>query len=393
MPKILQDSQVVYVEPNAIAGEDDFSAMGYGSKKAPSNEDFCIIVDLDVEVKGRTYSSSLTTGDNIRRMEYTSSNVSGEKVKFMSGTKIYLDKDKTKYVTSLTTNYTDTHLRDIEKGGTCEMFGIKSIDINYNNFMVPDVTIQFTDVRGVSLFAQEETRHNVVQNGVTASVNNDLEGSFFKCFFSFPYPKFTLRVKGFYGQMVSYELTCSDWRATFDSHTGSYNVTAKFLGYAFGFLTELMANAVLAAPYSEYIGKDYWAANNGSRFYVFNQNGIKMPMKTFGEICSGFTSVKQSVEKALEEGNIEDFNIDSETKKKLIDPNLGKVKDAYDAFIAETRKLRDVIAPGGTNANYSQRGNGGRDTYAKVENGNSFLIIVDDRSWFGKDKTSQFSSL
>lgn len=386
MPKILQDSQVVYVEPNAIAGEDDFSAMGYGSKKAPSNEDFCIIVDLDVEVKGRTYSSSLTTGDNIRRMEYTSSNVSGEKVKFMSGTKIYLDKDKTKYVTSLTTNYTDTHLRDIEKGGTCEMFGIKSIDINYNNFMVPDVTIQFTDVRGVSLFAQEETRHNVVQNGVTASVNNDLEGSFFKCFFSFPYPKFTLRVKGFYGQMVSYELTCSDWRATFDSHTGSYNVTAKFLGYAFGFLTELMANAVLAAPYSEYIGKDYWAANNGSRFYVFNQNGIKMPMKTFGEICSGFTSVKQSVEKALEEGNIEDFNIDSETKKKLIDPNLGKVKDAYDAFIAETRKLRDIIAPGGTNANYSQRGNGGRDTYAKVENGNSFLIIVDDRSWFGKDK-------
>ena len=109
-------------------------------------------------------------------------------------------------------------------------------------------------------------------------------------------------------------------------------------------------------------------------------------MKTFGEICAGFTSVKQSVEKALEEGNIEDFNIDSETKKKLIDPNLGKVKDAYDAFIAETRKLRDIIAPGGTNANYSQRGNGGRDTYAKVENGNSFLIIVDDRSWFGKDE-------
>ena len=383
MPKILQDSQVVYVEPNAVAGEDDFFAMGDGSMKAPANEDYCIIVDLDVEIKGRTFSSTMNSGKDTIRMEYQSSNVSGEKIKFMEGTKIYLNKDKTKYVTSLTTNYTDIHLKDVENGGTCEMFGIKSIDINYNNYMVPDVTIQFTDVRGVSLFAQEEMRHNVVQNGVTASANNSIEGSFFKCFFTFPYPKFTLRVKGFYGQMVSYELTCSDWRASFNSSTGSYDVTAKFIGYAFSFLNDLMANAVLAAPYSEYLGKDYWEANNGSRFYVFDSNGIKVPMKTLGEICKEFNTVKEIVDKKLEETTVDDLNLDEDTKKALNNPNLGKIKDCYDAFVTETKKLRDLIAPGSTKENYSQRGNAGRDTYARVENGNSFVVVIDN---FNDDK-------
>lgn len=377
MPKILQDSQVVYVEPNAVAGEDDFFAMGDGNMKAPANEDYCIIVDLDVEVKGRTFSSTMNSGKDTIRMEYQSSNVTGEKVRFMEGTKIYLDKEKTKYITSLTTNYTDTHLNDIKNGGTCEMFGIKSIDINYNSYMVPDVTIQFTDVRGVSLFAQEEMRHNVVQNGVTASANNGIEGSFFKCFFTFPYPKFTLRVKGFYGQMVSYELTCSDWRSSFNSSTGSYDVTAKFIGYAFSFLTDLMANAVLAAPYSEYLGKDYWEANNGSRFYVFDSNGIKVPMKTLGEICKEFNTVKEIVNKKMEEATVDDLNLDEETKKALINPDLSHVKEAYDAFIAETKKLRDLVAPGSVKENFSQRGNTGRDTYARVENGNSFVVTID----------------
>ena len=114
--------------------------------------------------------------------------------------------------------------------------------------MVPEVTIQFIDVRGVSLFAQEEMRHCMAKNGIGGVDDTSVEGSFFKCFFTFPYPKFTLKVKGFYGEMVSYELTCSDFRAAFDSNTGNFNVTAKFIGYAFSFLNDIMTNALLAAP-------------------------------------------------------------------------------------------------------------------------------------------------
>ena len=368
MPKILQENQVVYVEPNAIAGEDDFSAMGGGAMKAPSYEDYCIIVDLDVEVKGRTFSSSLNTGKDILRMEYTSSENNGERVKFMQGSKIYLDKEKKKYITSLTTDYTNTHLRDIENGGTCEMFGIKSIDISYNNFMVPDVTIQFTDVRGVSLFAQEEARHNITQGGMEAVANNDIEGSFFKCFFTFPYPKFTLRVKGYYGQMVSYELSCADFRCTFDSATGSFNVTANFIAYAFSFLTDLMANAVLAAPYSDYLGKEYWEANNGSRFFVYDSNGCKQPMVTLGELCKKFENVKASVESGLTEENIDSLGLSKEDKDALISPDLGEIKKEYDALIAQIGKIKPLIAIG----------NKDRDTFQNIDGTNSYFIISDN---------------
>ena len=106
--------------------------------------------------------------------------------------------------------------------------------------MVPEVTIEFVDVRGVALFAQKEyyeTNKNI-DNAVSSGNKVDVANTFFQCFFTFPYPKFTLMVKGFYGQPVSYELTCADFRARFDSSTGNFSCTAKFVGYHFSFLND-----------------------------------------------------------------------------------------------------------------------------------------------------------
>ena len=199
MSKILQENKVLYIEPNAIDDTTKYTTSAGSVTKAPSLEDYCIVVDLEVEIKGRTYNSSKNGNSKNLTMEWQSRN-SGQTVRFMEGSKIYTDSSKSSYVNSLTTNYTDIFLKDVEKQGTAEMFGINSIDISYNNFMVPEVTIQFTDVRGVSLFAQEEMRHNLVRNGMEGVANNDIEGSFFKCFFTFPYPRFTLKVKGYYGK-------------------------------------------------------------------------------------------------------------------------------------------------------------------------------------------------
>ena len=188
MPNLIKSGQVIYVEPNM---ESDFTSYdttnGGVVAKSVDLEDLSISVDLEVEVKGRTYMSSNNGNQNNITVTWQSS-AEGESISFFQGTKIPPVNGKS--VNSLTTNYTDCHLVDIQKDGTAEMFGIKSIDINYNNFMIPEVNIQFTDVRGVSLFAQEEMRHNVAQNDMTGLINNNIEGSFFKCFFTFPYPRF-----------------------------------------------------------------------------------------------------------------------------------------------------------------------------------------------------------
>jgi hypothetical protein len=118
--------------------------------------------------------------------------------------------------------------------------------------------MDFTDIKGVSLFAPEELRHNATHKNISGVANKDIAGSFFKAFFTTPYPKFTLYVKGFYGQPVSYELMCQDFRADFEPRTGNFKAKANFVGYSFAFLNDIVMNALIAAPYSDYLGQYYW---------------------------------------------------------------------------------------------------------------------------------------
>lgn len=346
MSRLKETQQVIYVEPNIMDETTSYQAGGgLQVNKTPDLEDMCIAVDLEVELKGRTYSSTNSNSDTIKMTWQSSHN--GEKVGFMRGSKVYVDKAKTKYFNNLTTNYTDIFLTDITGAEpTNEMFGIKSIDIQYNNFMVPQVTIVFTDVRGVSLFAREELRHNIVSNGVTSSANNDIEGSFFKCFFTFPYPKFTLRVKGFYGQVAAYELTCSDFRAVFDSNTGSFEVTAQFTGYAFSFLGDVMVNQIVAAPYSNYIGAQYWEDNcNNGRFYVLGKNGSKVPMIKLGVLINKLKNVQQEVNDKLSEENIQNTIStalgDDSKGQQAIDSSISPIRTKYNSYIQQLQEFAD----------------------------------------------------
>jgi hypothetical protein len=375
MANILQENKVIYIEPNAIDGMTlpNDSTDGSYVYKTPNEEDMCTVVDLEVELKGRTYNGSTDGNSENIQMEWQSS-TTGQTINFMKGSKIYTDSSKTSYINSLTTSYTDIYLKDIQNHGTAEMFGIKSIDIAYNNFMIPEVTIQFVDVRGVSLFAQEEMRHNIVRDGISATANPDIEGSFFKAFFSFPYPKFTLKVKGFYGKMVAYELSCTDFRAEFDSNAGNFNVTAKFLGYGFSFLNDLTVNALVAAPYCEYDGKKYWEDNLGTRFKVTDKNGAEVSMVKLGDIVKKFNEIQQSVNQALqEEGYIEpkpgatsttntSGNTSGETKDTR-SADITQLKADYEALI---QKLHQIKPPSPKNG----------DCMIRVEGSNSFCLIT-----------------
>ena len=346
MALIKQDEQVIYVEPNAMDDITLYNTQNGKVYKSTELENLCISVDLEVEVKGRTFATSKNAASSNVQMSWQSS-ANGQTVRFMKGTKIPTGQNKDGFVNSLTTNYTDCFLYDVESEGTCEMFGIKSIDISYNNFMVPEVTIQFIDVRGVSLFAQEEMRHCMVKNGIGGVDDTSVEGSFFKCFFTFPYPKFTLKVKGFYGEMVSYELTCSDFRAVFDSNTGNFNVTAKFIGYAFSFLNDIMTNALLAAPYSTYLGSQYWEDNNGGRFSIKNSAGADVPMKKLGEICEEYKKIKAAVEEAFESEGATEFVRKAkgdEAAKKVNDGELLAFREPYNSLISELSEICKKIS-------------------------------------------------
>lgn len=272
---------VCYVEPNWVY-------------RAP--EDYSIYVDLMVITKGKTVTSSKSGKEDVIVMEWVADG-SSEKVNLMGGSSIRFEGGETR---SLTTNYTNTYLSDLREGEvTTEMFGIESIDIDFNSYYVPQVTIQFTDIRGVSLFSMAEMNHGNYYNMNDVTVGSDLSRSLFNSFFSFPYPTYKLLVKGFYGNPVTFTLSCSDFRASFDASTGCFKATVKFVGNTFSFFNDLSFNALLCSPYSDAGGKEYWEARKQDKdndFYLVGENNDKVEIPTLAELLGSMTNLENKIE-------------------------------------------------------------------------------------------------
>ena len=87
---------------------------------------------------------------------------------------------------------TQRKVKRIKNNEDTQLFGITSIDIKQNPSYTPTVKISMVDIQGRALFEQGEN-------------------SPYSCFMQFPYPMFTLTVKGYYGKAVRYELMLLDF--------------------------------------------------------------------------------------------------------------------------------------------------------------------------------------
>lgn len=211
-------------------------------------EDYCISVDLTVKFDDRNSLGPVGKSGNVGKV-YTFSSDRGT-INFIGGTNGFL-----------TTNFTDIYASNPEKN-TNECLGIESINIAYNSWYVPQVSIKFVDVRGASLMGPQEQGYvNTLRSDMATGhkTNTAIEGgSFFKALFSFPYPMFKLKVKGFYGKEVTYNLSVEDFQANFNSDNGNFEVDVRFIGYMFGVYTDIPMNYLMVAPYIKDVGDVYW---------------------------------------------------------------------------------------------------------------------------------------
>ena len=244
--------RIIYVEPNDIFGSVD------GIPLTPDYTDLCISFDLIVEVVSRLRANSATISkdaeDNSTKtyvISWTSKYGENEEtgpnyVSFMGGEN-YGVKDGSSY---LTTYYVDSHYNEFKNRTIVEGLGVESLSITFETYYAPTVKIRFIDVRGASIFGREEVLH---EDEVLK------EDNIWGCFFTFPYPKYKLQVKGFYGRAVTYQLCCTDFRAQFNSQTGNYEIDMSFVGYDFGLLADLPLQYVIAAPNCKYADTEsFW---------------------------------------------------------------------------------------------------------------------------------------
>ena len=248
--------RIRYIEPT------NFFSQQEGTYSDAINfpyEDYNMAVDLSIEVADR-YSCGLgkETGE-VKKIVYSTDNGT---LSFFGGTRGYSSTAK-QDDSYLTANFTDISMVTPESN-TSECLGIESIDITYNSWMYPQVVIRFVDVRGATVMLPSE-------KGYYSRNDIGMASSVYKSFFTFPYPIFTLRVKGFYGKGVTYKLAVEKTALDFDSNTGNFNITVTFIGYMFGIYADMPMTYLAIAPFIPE-GRKYWNQKVESGVFRFKSS-------------------------------------------------------------------------------------------------------------------------
>lgn len=272
-------SRIVYTEPNFVN-----STSSTGAEFSVPLEDLCISVNLLAEVSNR-FTYGVKGGENETYLMSWGSNDKNE-VSFLSGVKLDRNSDD-RY---LTTYFTDITYEDVKGGKVIEGLGIESIDINFESWYTPTVVIKFIDVRGSSMLTPNEYGQEV--NNETYVTSEKL----YKCFFTFPYPKFKLCVKGFYGKPVTFQLTCSKFTGSFNSTNGNFEATATFIGYNYSLLTDIQFQYLVAAPYDTYFGAQYFNEKKTQEDWLLS-NGEIMP--TLTELMNSIAAATGKIEERM----------------------------------------------------------------------------------------------
>ena len=284
-----QSGRLLWVEPNKMDSVTDTGTFDY--------EDYSICVDLEVRIPKR---SACGTEDEVITF-HTNHETAKDRTSFFTGTDGFL-----------TTSFTDITANDPTSNK--ETLGISSIDITYNSYFYPQVTVKFVDVRGSSLMYPQE---DMFKNGS--------QGSFFKALFCFPYPQFILKVKGFYGKQVQYDLAVEDFKTSFNPDTGNFECIVKFIGYMYGIYADLPMSYLIVAPYVDYAGASgskYWKEQVEKGIFVY-ENGE--PIKKLWVLNTIVKTAESSISTVMqndEDAQIKAKLMSEEEALNTIDTNL-----------------------------------------------------------------------
>ena len=217
-------NNLIVVDPNKIVGSD-----GGPQDRLVNTEDMVMYANLEARIFPRSkVIAGLTAGDRVS-------------VGIFDGELNFLKPRNSDFINSdWTEAFTDPGVNQkvidkdgikIENGVDFQGFGITSINVILNSSYIPQVTINFTDIRGKTLF--EQARGNTP----------------YTAFFHLPYPTFFLTLKGYYGKAVRYQLTMESFTSRFDPTSGDYLVTCIFKGNHIAMLRDIVLHQALTAPY------------------------------------------------------------------------------------------------------------------------------------------------
>jgi len=180
----------------------------------PPYQDMFIFVELTAEKRGRTIIATGAGGS----VSTTDSGV----INFIGNNQSKNKDNPNRY--NFTTNYYDG---SVINENQYEGFGISSINVKVNSSYIPQVNIQFVDIRGQAFFNQKDSPYRML--------------------FDFPPPIFKLTVKGYYGMALAYDLHLVKYTSEFQAETGNFVINADFVAMTFAPLTDILFRYVVNA--------------------------------------------------------------------------------------------------------------------------------------------------
>ena len=310
----IKRGKILFFDPNntthGVNNNNTLVSIFGGKELMKAPEDLSVSVDLEVINKSRRY---IIDGGNNATI---SSVASGKKTNFLSG----MELGNTNV---LSTYFTDIKYDETDNETLSEALSIKSIDIEFNSWYVATVTINFVDVRGASLFSPSE--HN--------QINSDeyIKDSPYSAFFTMPYPQFNLKVKGVYGDAVSYPLHLLDFKSSFNNSTGNFEINTSFIGYTYAILNDIQMTYLIVSPYLDLYGAEYWKSQvENGRFNTLEN----APLPKIPELIENVVRGEYNLQKAIHKDPTVTSN--NQTRNKIND--IDAILNQLNAYVDVVRK-------------------------------------------------------
>jgi hypothetical protein len=295
----VDQNNLMYIDPNSV-----ITKKGEVLSRGIDQENLVMYVNLEADLIPR--STLLATNDKNTMTE------------IVKGTLNFMSNNGKDFDSTWTNAYngTDTPNPKSEKGvfnvkdtnydASAQSFGIQSINITVKgaNF-VPQVQINFVDVRGKTLFESPEN-------------------SPYKAFFHIPWPIFYLTVKGYYGKAIKYRLHLVKFSSKFNPANGNFEVTTTFVGSTYAYMSDIPLKAALYAPFMYGIESvDAPQFNEGSQSYIQkvskSSRGYALLNSVYSEYKRKNLIPKDFPTKTLKEVGIIAKSLDKLLEKEIFD--------------------------------------------------------------------------
>jgi hypothetical protein len=210
--EIVYNGNVILVDPNMVNVNTNMI------NSIPQYQDMHIFAELIAERRARTVITVDPKGiTNIDKKNSEKAIV----VNFLGNARETSSPNNLNF----TTNWYDG---SSPEGQQFEGFGITSIKVKISSSYVPQVDIQFVDLRGVAFFNQADSPYRIL--------------------FDFPPPIFNLTIKGYYGKALRYQLHLVKYNSEFQASNGNFIIDAQFIAMTFAPLTDVLFRYAVNFP-------------------------------------------------------------------------------------------------------------------------------------------------